>query len=746
MLLHEKNSFRQVCDKPCVNPIIYAEWSPVRDLIAVITTNGEVRLHRMHWQKVWILPAKEKRATCLSWNPDGRTIAVGFDNGSVSLIEIEKATTVHSLQCDGKITSIQWDEQDTSEFYLHYKEGITEYLPQFRKEEVVAAMQKVNLILSNKSLVILSIGTEKGDISLYLDGVFLIMKITKDKLGDQNETYKIIKTNLLMKQGIIMIICQGSDDKKYYYYNFYSQLLSSRNEELMFLSKKYLKCSDMLTKSNDCFKQMADTSEDVYLKIITKIKSLEKLIEGCNSSVALEFTMSYATGKSSPELQTFFTQVLTTKTLTQLAQSVLLSYTSLDNDIKDEFDLYMQHLVFHLTEIAGIAKWFEKFGVLGLSLEDINKTQATLIQICMKIKQLKYLINIDMKYFNVFFTWLTDFIYDSSGETNPNKGTSTFDNNDYDMMLEFLENRLQKNGNDTYKFEQVNQFFKDSTLDSSLSNDNEWFQFVSENKILDNCPSIIKPDQNSSLFHLMEKLKTQIETVFSNASDSLSSSVHLLFSTCLFTHVDNHAEDCKSSFQFLNCKEYNLLNVTPCSCDASSSYILKLNNEFNVECYGFTLDQQDTLNESKNVLYTLRDVKFYNNDLLTLLFEEEDQTTKNIVSYLAQLQITEAMNENMTINTDMETGVLENESIQIPMQYVLDNINEIRKMESFLGKQVNVNGYSRQVSIVISMSRRRVRVFDMTAEDDLDDTKDESKLTNNTMRSETDEKENTTIE
>ena len=48
-----KNSFRQVCDKPCAShPVLRAEWSPLRDLIAVLTANGEVRLHRMHWQSV----------------------------------------------------------------------------------------------------------------------------------------------------------------------------------------------------------------------------------------------------------------------------------------------------------------------------------------------------------------------------------------------------------------------------------------------------------------------------------------------------------------------------------------------------------------------------------------------------------------------------------------------------------------------------------------------------------------------
>ena len=86
-------------------------WSPKMDIVAVaFLQTGDVTLYRLNWQKLWTLQgAKRSKApegggtstsesttgdpsaevTALSWRPDGKVLAVGYDDGHLILLDIE---------------------------------------------------------------------------------------------------------------------------------------------------------------------------------------------------------------------------------------------------------------------------------------------------------------------------------------------------------------------------------------------------------------------------------------------------------------------------------------------------------------------------------------------------------------------------------------------------------------------------------------------------------------------------------
>ena len=129
-------TFRQLEDKPCSSEIINMKWSPKMDLLALVTRDGEVWLNRLSWKRVWPISAtKTGRATCSAWRPDGKLIAVGFDDGSIKLFDIENAECIHTCKVSPKIVFMDWmeavksDSSEESEDRSLYEERASVYLP-----------------------------------------------------------------------------------------------------------------------------------------------------------------------------------------------------------------------------------------------------------------------------------------------------------------------------------------------------------------------------------------------------------------------------------------------------------------------------------------------------------------------------------------------------------------------------------------------------------------------------------------
>ncbi|AQL01423.1 uncharacterized protein [Zea mays] len=53
-----------------------AEWNPEKDLLAMVTDDSKVLLHRFNWQRLWTI-SLGKCITSICWSPDGKIIALG---------------------------------------------------------------------------------------------------------------------------------------------------------------------------------------------------------------------------------------------------------------------------------------------------------------------------------------------------------------------------------------------------------------------------------------------------------------------------------------------------------------------------------------------------------------------------------------------------------------------------------------------------------------------------------------------
>lgn len=102
--------FQLQFDKPVVSPIKIAEWNPEKDLLAMVTEDSKILLHRFNWQRLWTI-SPGRCITSLCWRPDGKAIAVGLEDGFVSLHDVENGKLLRSIKShSAAVVCLHWEE------------------------------------------------------------------------------------------------------------------------------------------------------------------------------------------------------------------------------------------------------------------------------------------------------------------------------------------------------------------------------------------------------------------------------------------------------------------------------------------------------------------------------------------------------------------------------------------------------------------------------------------------------------
>ncbi|XWS18307.1 hypothetical protein CRYUN_Cryun32bG0032800 [Craigia yunnanensis] len=102
--------FQLQFDKPVASQIKIAEWNPEKVLLAMVTEDSKILLHRFNWQRLWTISAG-RCITSLCWRPDGKAIEVGLEDGTISLHDVENGKLFRSLKCHTvAVVPLNWEE------------------------------------------------------------------------------------------------------------------------------------------------------------------------------------------------------------------------------------------------------------------------------------------------------------------------------------------------------------------------------------------------------------------------------------------------------------------------------------------------------------------------------------------------------------------------------------------------------------------------------------------------------------
>ncbi|GFU37862.1 anaphase-promoting complex subunit 4 [Nephila pilipes] len=743
-------SFHQLEQRHVSSEIALMEWNPMLDLIALATVNGDVLLYRLSWQKVWSVSSSSTKdsivqVTALAWRPDGKILAYAYNNGKITLCDVENSEAVHLFDVHCIVTSLTWVQcmqMDTDEHRPIYTDRSEEFLQRHfamnkgystasnKSEEIAEDFKRMK---GQKELNILAIGMEIGSIHLHSFGMFPTGFIDVNIKLDDPKKDRVISVALSQDFRLLQVVLERKDEEEnysYYYRSYFISLIYDCIEEIKIVSLKFGQISSLLTYLSSTIRAISEAWEDILLEIDTKLHNYafqkHALSEGTIIDDFLELLMF---GNLSDSLEKFLMHDLTESGLKKFGNSIELSYSNIQKLVLKRLQNVAVSLYYHLTELKGMAMWTEQFGPLGLEESLVHNAVMVIGSFLLKATEIQQVIDNSMKNFKAFFRWLYCAMLRLAEEPIPLE-ISRLTQQDLNFVGEFLKEHFSieydESKKTTVKLERVAQYLKKEDLAYPPSSDgNPWIKFLKDNPQVMGSGMIFQNHPEKSLVTMYSELRKVIDTAVKGPWTVLQETTHELNfyvlrekskgpsppkishfycteTSYLYTVITNSAPPC-THFYFIREK----------STDSKSNGVEVIGIRF-CAAYLASLIPSTSFFTDANSNFKILDLKFYSENTLTVLLMEEKSEGK-YSCYLLQWCIKPLFSHLVPVSEGSGQPL----GLDIPILGVPPFVekNNWKKLEGMKALQIAVSG-SRKVACVLFSTKRQVRLFEMDVEDE----------------------------
>ncbi|XP_033633134.1 anaphase-promoting complex subunit 4-like [Asterias rubens] len=772
-----QNAFRQLEERSLSAEVLHMCWSPMMDLIALANVNCEVVLQRLTWQKqpVWVLPAPpasddiNQNVNTLAWRPDGKVLAVGYTSGQMLLCSVENADVLHTVTLTSAITCMQWvaardltEESKGSDRDL-FEDGADIFLPKLpplaklHSAKVFAEdnVEDAKRLKGQKRLNVLVVGLNEGKIQLYAYGIAAIGEVDMSQVSQQSHSTKEMTCGRITTATLSRDLCSLSlvmesrvdqdPNPTVHLLSLDCVLISSRREELTKFAIQSSKIFTFLEYLSATLRSVSEAREDILLEIETKLTKYAEQKKTAGS-VRDELLQLLLWGRASPELQAFLLHELTEKGMKKLGQSVENSYSNIQKLVLKHIHSVGRSLVYHLSELKGMSLWYDKYGVIGLSPPAIQDAIGAVGSFMLKASELLQVLDTSLKNFKAFFRWLYVVMMRLSEEPVPN-ALNKVRQRDINFIADFLaenfaediggSHQLEKQSG--FTLERVGQYLKREDLQFPLTssvNVESWQSCISTSPNLNSSQLVYKHQPHKSLVQLFESMKESIYTALSKPAVAVGGSIRCCDLLPLYT--PDTPKESSEVHQPLTVSKYCHTEM-PCfytvlmmhQAPTQVIYLIRQPNhqagaqyEAGVICLYFSVLGASNANDSTASQYSNRcnqhevlDAAFFDDHTLTVLLQEQ-WSGPDSVAVVCQLPLGPLADHTFLPLTSQDVPL--DQRPQISKVDAGLYVSHCRRLDNIKASIFAVSG-SRKVSCVLFCNRRRVRLFDMDAEDDGED-------------------------
>ncbi|GAB2298726.1 Anaphase-promoting complex subunit 4 [Dionaea muscipula] len=447
--------FQLQFDKSVPSQIKLAEWNPEKDLLAMVTEDSKVLLHRFNWQRLWTI-SPGKCVTSLCWRPDGKAIAIGLEDGMISLHDVENGKLLRSMKSHAaSVVCLTWEEDDGDQTrnevgpVFSYEDRTSRFFPPAprapRLPTVVSGDPNIMdenedsfwelLNSSHQHFNILCSAGADGSICFSVFGIFPIGEINLHKipfrnpLWDKQVMHRILKP-FIHKVGLskdlchLVTMCSGELEHDY---------AESRHEGLSDPGALGLHClvmdTSMFWKRKNELNQVAQQATNVehLTEVIRtsvsvmhkqwcdamhtfheKFNSLSTLIvsHGLDSSPQEEFLSLLGGARTSPPVHQFLVNSLGEAGLKRVTKVVCGAGKELQRIVLDHLQPAVEIIGFRMGELRGLSRWHARYGVLGLDEKLIDDATEKVGMLLVQVERFLRVLSSVVVQFSNFFNWL----------------------------------------------------------------------------------------------------------------------------------------------------------------------------------------------------------------------------------------------------------------------------------------------------------------------------------------------------
>eukprot|EP00058_Branchiostoma_floridae_P023512 XP_002609002.1 hypothetical protein BRAFLDRAFT_124012 [Branchiostoma floridae] len=659
-------SFRQLKEKSLSTEVTQMQWNPKMDLLALANTQGEVWLHRLNWQRVWTLSpptgtTEGQGVTGLAWRPDGQVLGVGYQNGQVVLCDVEKAEVLHTSTLSHPVSCMTWQEAED-------------------KHRVTSAPVHVD----QSSSPVSSPATPQDTAADFLPRLTPLPKgySATDKANSEEE---IVEDNKrLSSQTRLNILVVGDEGGR-----LLSVTLSSDLQCLSAVVQHQASADTsqpehticLTTYMENTLRSMSEAWEDILLEMDNKLAKFAETIDNKDPDwqVSDEFLQLLMWGKASPELQSFLLNTLTEKGLKKLGLSIDNSYSNIEK-------LVLNHL--------------------------------------------QRVIDNSMKNFKAFFRWVYAVMLRLAGEQVPSE-VSKMSQKDLAFVAEFLQENLTQETPSPgrpkrFNLEKVGQYLNKKDEDLPFPQDLSkipWETFMQSSTYLKGSELLFPHHQKKSLYQVFNITKTAVDRALEGPAAVIGRSFNCLGSLPLYSMVK----------RFSGGEPRHVFTlVIPDQDTLSRILVIRHPTQLHSELLvmegawlkvGGQLGEQETKRCSS---HKILDVSYYDEGTLALLLQEGEGECCPVLALLPLMALDDcgfAVLDVLHTFPLAATVAAIGDRVGLCMYDVAHQITQYRYLENADPGVMAVGG-ERKVGAVLYGHQRRLRLFDMNAEEEGDSDED----------------------
>ncbi|KAJ9690302.1 hypothetical protein PVL29_012784 [Vitis rotundifolia] len=445
--------FQLQFDKPVPSQIKIAEWNPEKDLLAMVTEDSKILLHRFNWQRLWTI-SPGRCITSLCWRPDGKAIAVGLEDGTVSLHDVENGKLLRSMKSHTvAVVCLNWEEDGQligdSGNILTYEDRTSRFFPPAPRVPRMPGLVSGDTgfmddsedsfgELSNSShqrFNILCSGDKDGSICFSIFGIFPIGKINIHKfsvstlLMDNQVTYRLLNASIckvaLSKDLCHLIVtCSGelveesieSRDRHIFGHGLlglHSLVLDTsifwkRKNELHQVAQQASNIEDLTEVIRASLSVMCKQWSDAMHMFHEKFDSLSSLIidHGLDSSPQEEFLSLLCGARTSPPLHQFLVSSLGEVGLKRVSKAVSNAGKELQLIVLDHLQPAAEIIGFRMGELRGLSRWRTRYKVIGLDERLVDNATEKAGMLLVQVERFMMILSSAVQQFSNFFSWL----------------------------------------------------------------------------------------------------------------------------------------------------------------------------------------------------------------------------------------------------------------------------------------------------------------------------------------------------
>ncbi|EGG21411.1 anaphase promoting complex subunit 4 [Cavenderia fasciculata] len=748
-------SFVPLNDKVSNNDIKIAACCPMMDLLSIAQSSSSITIHRfLNWQRLLSITSKssssssstrqqqesttatttdEKVTTAMQWSPNGKIIASGYSNGTMTLYSIENGKEIHSIASTSStsaspITLLQWiqfnDLLETpvgstatslsttttttsntkfsdNELHSDYFPSLQYYINEFKESDIKPFPLKKDLDV----LDVLISCNEKGIISFYIIGIvhignFNIMElllsqqyVNKHVLlkGCKSIQFHSIAMSTSFNQLTVVV---ETDNGLTVMIDIDTSILYRQCQEIFKVALHYSTIEWLLETTDIILHDVIHRWEETQQMISAKWDIFEKLIRdyGRTSTIEQEILDLLMTGVASPPTCQFISNHIDIKIMKSMQRNCESIRETLINLIQNAYSCTLHSI----SQLHTFSLWSEKYGDI-LNSQSFEHLLTASNKFGIQLETLEITLSqLESQYSNLFTWFLKVQNQLTTDKTKLQQPQQQYILNEL-LLLSLLENGVKYdpiiNGQNTNKSNKTT----DNSNQQPISK-----QFKQFKQLCLETTSFNNLNNQSTTNNIINQLKITTFTPISMFDNS---------------KLDNQSQFFKSSFLNFN-NQCNLSIITPMN---NKIFIgKKKRNEWHFSFIQLSMDDRvvDMCFFDQSNLLVLTTTTTQDKSILSLLMyncgEEQVEEVDGASLYYQQLPVTIPPN---TIMVDLlDATFFDQESCTTPLKnrFIKSSKLNINKKEKL---SLNISS-QRKVACVIIGTKRTV-LYDIAEDEEI---------------------------